>query len=152
MMIGNLVLLVLNLPLVGVFAQLLRVRAPVMASVAVVVTLFGAYSINNLLFDMWAVLVFGVVGYLMRFAGFEPGPLVLAFVLGELLEQSFRQSMLLSQGQLSVFVTEPLSAAILLVAVALLLANAHRALRRRGSARGPEEPESEQHADAEEHV
>src|SRR3712207_5231161 len=102
-------LLVLNIPLVGDFVQLLRVRAGVLAAFALLVTMAGVFSVNNDSFDMWVVLVFGVIGWLMKKTGFEPGPLVLAFVLGSIMERAFRQSMLLSSGSLDIFVTRPLS-------------------------------------------
>lgn len=112
MVVGNLVLLILNIPLVGVFVQLLRVRAGILAAIIAIVTMVGVYSINNSVFDMWIMLLFGALGYLMRKTGFEPGPLALAFVLGPLMEQSFRQSMLLSNGSLTIFLTRPISGVI----------------------------------------
>lgn len=112
MVVGNLVLLILNIPLVGVFVQLLRLRAGILAAIIAIVTMVGVYSINNSVFDMWIMLLFGALGYLMRKTGFEPGPLALAFVLGPLMEQSFRQSMLLSNGSLTIFLTRPISGVI----------------------------------------
>jgi len=119
MYIGNIILLILSIPLVGLFVQLLRVRAGILASIAVMMTLVGVYSVNNSSFDMWVVVIFGILGYLMRKFGFDPGPLVLAFVLGPILENSFRQSMLLSDGSLSIFASRPISGAILLAIVLL---------------------------------
>ena len=120
MYIGNLMLLLLNIPLIGVFVQLLRVRTGILAPIAILITMVGVFSVNNNLFDMWVVLVFGLLGYVMRKTGFEPGPLVLAFVLGPLLEQSFRQSLLISNGSLSVFFTRPVSATILGIAILIV--------------------------------
>ncbi|WP_219417549.1 tripartite tricarboxylate transporter permease [Pseudonocardia nigra] len=131
MVVGNAVLLLLNLPLVGLFVRILRVRSGVLASVAIVITLIGVYSVNNRVFDMWVVLGFGVVGYGLRRLGFEPGPLVLAFVLGALLERSFRQAMLISDGSLAVFLTRPLALAIVAAMALLLIANVWTALRPR---------------------
>ncbi|MBP2366959.1 tripartite tricarboxylate transporter permease [Pseudonocardia parietis] len=133
MYIGNVMLLALNLPLVGVFIRLLRVRIGVLSSVAVLLTLIGVYSIGNSTFDMWAVLAFGVLGFLLKQAGFEPGPLVLAFVLGSLLESSFRQALLLSNGSFGIFVTRPVSAVLLGVTVLLLAVAATRAVRARAA-------------------
>src|ERR671916_427048 len=121
MVVGNVMLLALNIPLVGVFVQLLRVRAGILAAFALLVTMAGVFSISNDSFDMWVVLVFGVIGWLMKKTGFEPGPLVLAFVLGEIMERAFRQSMLLSGGSLDIFVTRPLSGGLLAVMAAVVI-------------------------------
>ena len=73
------------------------------------ITLIGVYTINNSIFDIWLVIAFGVIGYLMKKFGFEPGPLVLAFVLGSLLEENLRRSLLLFGGDTAGFVTRPIS-------------------------------------------
>ncbi len=140
MVIGNLMLLALNIPLVGVFVQLLRVRAGILAAFALVVTMAGVFSVNNDIFDMWVVLVFGVIGWLMKKTGFEPGPLVLAFVLGEIMERAFRQSMLISGGSLDIFVTRPLSGGLLAV-MALVVVLSVIAARRRRAVFGHVNPE-----------
>lgn len=121
MYIGNIFLLIMSIPLIGVFVQLLRVRMSILAPIAVMVTMVGIFSLNNNVFDMWVVLVFGILGYIMRKAGFEPGPLVLAFVLGSIMERSFRQSLLLSQGDPLIFVTRPGSAILLGVAAVVVI-------------------------------
>ncbi len=131
MVIGNVMLLALNIPLVGVFVQLLRVRTGILAAFALVVTMAGVFSVNNDSFDMWVVLAFGVVGWLMKKTGFEPGPLVLAFVLGEIMERAFRQSMLLSNGNLDIFVTRPLSGGLLAVMALVVVASILTARKRR---------------------
>ncbi|WP_448608138.1 tripartite tricarboxylate transporter permease [Geodermatophilus sp. URMC 60] len=135
MVVGNVMLLVLNIPLVGVFVQLLRVRAGILAAFALLVTMAGVFSISNDSFDMWVVLVFGVIGWLMKKTGFEPGPLVLAFVLGEIMERAFRQSMLLSAGSLDIFVTRPLSGGLLAVMAAVIVLSLVMARRRRAAFR-----------------
>lgn len=112
MFIGNLMLLALNIPLVGVFIQMLRIRAGILVTFALLVVMVGVFSISNDVFDMWVVLVFGVIGWLMKKTGFDPGPLVLAFVLGPILETSVRQSLLLSGGSFTIFVTDPISLSI----------------------------------------
>jgi putative tricarboxylic transport membrane protein len=121
MYIGNIMLLILNLPLVGIFIQLLRVKSSILMSFAVLITMIGVYSLSNSSFNMWVVLVFGIIGYILRKAGFDPGPMVLAFVLGKILESSFRQSMLLSAGSFSIFVNRPLSGGLLGLTVLLLV-------------------------------
>ncbi|USQ81387.1 tripartite tricarboxylate transporter permease [Ornithinimicrobium faecis] len=121
MVIGNIILLILNVPLVGIFVQLLRVRPGILGAFALLITLAGVYSINSDLNDMWVVLGFGILGWLMKKTGFEPGPLVLAFVLGPILEGSFRQSMLLSDGSLGIFIQRPVAGVVFgLIAVFLV--------------------------------
>lgn len=112
MFIGNLMLLALNIPLVGVFVQMLRIRAGILVTFALLVVMVGVFSISNDVFDMWVVLVFGIIGWLMKKTGFDPGPLVLAFVLGPILESSVRQSLLLSGGSFTIFITDPISLTI----------------------------------------
>jgi putative tricarboxylic transport membrane protein len=141
MYIGNLILLLLNIPLVGVFVQLLRVRAGILAAFALLVTMAGVFSVNNDVFDLWVVLGFGIVGWLMKKTGFEPGPLVLAFVLGPVLERAFRQSMLLSGGSLDIFVTRPISGTIFALIVGVVIVSAVRARRRRSRLAGADERE-----------
>jgi putative tricarboxylic transport membrane protein len=121
MLVGNIFLLVLNLPLIRVFVAILSVRVAVLASSAAIVTMLGVYSVNNSFFDLWVVLAFGVLGYLMRKLGFEPGPLVLAFVLGALLEPAARQALLTSDGSFSIFVTRPISGTMLALAGTFLV-------------------------------
>lgn len=121
MLVGNAMLLVLSLPLVKIFVNLMRVRIGILATVIVLVTMIGVYSINNNVTDMWTMLVFGVIGYIMRKTGFDPGPLALALVLGPLLESSFRQSLLMSQGSPVIFVERPVSLIFVLAIVALIV-------------------------------
>jgi putative tricarboxylic transport membrane protein len=113
MYIGNIMLIILNLPLVFVFIQILKIRADILVPIALVVTLVGVYSINNNVFDVWVAVVFGVIGYLMRKTEFDLGAFVLAFVLGGILEGSVRQSLLL--GDASIFVTRPYSGGMIAI-------------------------------------
>jgi putative tricarboxylic transport membrane protein len=121
MYIGNVMLLLLNIPLVGLFVQLLRVRPAVLAALTLAVVMIGVYSINNRVSDMVIVVVFGFIGWIMKKTGFEAGPLVLAFVLGPILEEAFRQSMLLSDGSLSIFVTRPIAGTMVGIAAVVLI-------------------------------
>jgi putative tricarboxylic transport membrane protein len=130
MVIGNLVLLILNIPLVGVFVQLLRVRMGILAALIVVVTMIGVYSVNNNVSDIWIMLVFGALGYVMRKTGFEPGPLALAFVLGPILEQSFRQSVLISGGSPDIFFTRPISGALFGIALLIIVFSIFQFIRK----------------------
>ncbi len=141
MYVGNVLLLIMSIPLVGLFVRILRVRATILAPITVLITLIGVYTVNNNVFDIGLVIAFGLLGYLMKKRGFEPGPLVLAFVLGSLLESSLRRSLLLFDGNPVGFFTRPISgvllAAFLLV---LVLPLARLALASRRSAR-PEKKE-----------
>jgi putative tricarboxylic transport membrane protein len=121
MYIGNVMLLVLNLPLVGMWAQLLRVPYAFMAPMIMILTLVGVFSVGNSAFDMWVMLVLGVLGYLARKLRFDLGPLLLAFVLGPIMERSLRQSLLMNEGRPGIFLVRPISAS-LLAAAALFLA------------------------------
>ena len=133
MYIGNIFLLIMSIPLIGVFVQLLRVRMSILAPIAVMVTMVGIFSLNNNVFDMWVMLTFGVIGYIMRKTGFEPGPLVLAFVLGSIMERAFRQSLLLSNGDPLIFVTRPGSAILLGVAALVVVVPIIQYFRRTSS-------------------
>jgi len=121
MYVGNIMLLILNLPLVPVFAQILKVPYFVLYPVIFGISIVGVYSVSNSLFDVWMLGVFGLMGYGMRKLDFPAAPLVLGMVLGERLELSLRQSLMMSQGSLSVLVAGPLSAGMLLFAGLLLL-------------------------------
>nr|WP_245354880.1 tripartite tricarboxylate transporter permease [Brachybacterium sacelli] len=130
MYIGNLILLILAIPLVGLFVRILRVRGAILAPITALITLLGAYTVRNSMFDVLLVVLFGALGYLMKKFDFEPGPLVLAFVLGALLESNLRRSLLVLGGDLSGFVTRPISGALLavfvLVAVLPIIRSASR--------------------------
>ncbi|MDZ5442596.1 tripartite tricarboxylate transporter permease [Micromonospora sp. 4G57] len=115
MYIGNILLLIMSIPLVGLFVKILRVRATILAPVTVLITLVGVYTVNNDVFDIVLVIVFGALGYLMKKFGFDPGPLVLAFVLGSLLEDSLRRSLLIFDGDATGFFTRPIAGTLLVV-------------------------------------
>jgi putative tricarboxylic transport membrane protein len=131
MYVGNVMLLILNLPLVGVWVQLLKVPYVFMAPMIMVLTLVGVYSVNNSVFDIGVMLTLGVLGYLARKLKFDLGPLLLAFVLGPIMERSLRQSLLMSRGKFGIFFDRPISAALLAVAIAFVLYNFWSARRRR---------------------
>jgi putative tricarboxylic transport membrane protein len=131
MYLGNILLLIMSIPLVGLFVRILRVRATVLAPITVLITLVGVYTVNNDVFDIVLVVVFGALGYLMKKLGFEPGPLVLAFVLGSLLEDSLRRSLLIFEGDATGFFTRPISGTLLVVFVLVAALPGVRALLRR---------------------
>jgi putative tricarboxylic transport membrane protein len=120
MWLGNLMLIVINLPLVGVWISLLRVPYRLLFPSIIVFCCIGVYSINNSPTDVIIAGAFGLIGYWMSKHDFEPAPLVLAFVLGPLIEENLRRAMLIARGDPTVFVTRPISAGLLLVATALL--------------------------------
>ncbi|MGH6947293.1 MAG: tripartite tricarboxylate transporter permease [Kiloniellales bacterium] len=121
MYIGNLMLLVLNLPLVPLFASLTRVPYAVLYPAVLVVTVIGVYSIENNLYQVWILLLFGVLGYFMRRFGYPASPLVLALVLGPLVERSRYQTMTLNHGDFTVIFTRPISGSLMAVVVLILL-------------------------------
>ena len=123
MYIGNAMLLVLNLPLIKLWVQLLKVPYWVLLPVIVLFCLVGSYSINNDVVDMFVMLIFGVIGYLLKKVSMEVAPMVLAFVLGPMLEQALRQSLIQSSGSFSIFFTHPISATFLIVSIVLLLSS-----------------------------
>ncbi|GER22409.1 hypothetical protein NCCP1664_09060 [Zafaria cholistanensis] len=140
MYIGNILLLIMSIPLVGVFVRILRVRAAILAPITALITLLGAYTINNSMFDVSLVVFFGIVGYLMKKFGFEPGPLVLAFVLGELLEANLRRSLLVFNGDLSGVFGRPISLSLLLVFVVVAVWPALKSLLARRQPAAATEP------------
>jgi len=123
MYLGNTLLVLLNLPLIGIWVQLLKIPYRILMPLILLFCLIGSYSLNNSIFDVTIMILFGCVGYLMRKFGYEGAPLVLAFVMGPLLENNLRQSLLMSGGNFNIFVNRPISAATLAVAFLLLLSN-----------------------------
>jgi TctA family transporter len=121
MWLGNAMLLILNLPLIGIWIKLLTVPYRYLFPAIVLFCAIGVYSTNNNVFDIWMVGIFGVVGYAFYKLGCEPAPLLLGFILGPMMEENLRRALLLSRGDWSVFVTRPLSATLLGLAVLMLI-------------------------------
>jgi len=121
MYIGNVMLLVLNLPLVGLWARIAVVPFPVLAPIIIFCSVLGTYSIRFILFDVWVMLVFGLIGYFMRKLGFPIAPLVLASVLAQMLETSLQQALLISQGSPLIFFTRPISLAFMILSAISIL-------------------------------
>lgn len=119
--LGNGLLLILNLPLIGIWVKVLEIPYKILFPMILLFCIIGVFSMNNLTFDLYVMLFFGVVGWLMRKFGYEGAPLILAFVLGPMLENALRQSLLISQGSFLIFVTRPISAIALGFAFLLLL-------------------------------
>lgn len=133
MVIGNVALLVFNLPMVGVWVSMLRMREGLLVSIITVVVLIAAFTLRNSVFDVAVMIVAGVVGYILRKLQFDMAPLILAIILGPFLETYFRQSLYISSGDLSIFVTRPISGIVLFLLVAGLVvigAGSRRAKRR----------------------
>jgi TctA family transporter len=120
MWIGNLMLIILNLPLIGMWIKLLTVPYRFLFPAIVLFCAIGVYSTNNNSFDIWMVAAFGFIGYLFIKLGCEPQPLLLGFILGPMMEENLRRALLLSRGDWTVFVTRPLSGSLLFVSLILL--------------------------------
>jgi len=131
MYLGNAMLLVLNLPLIGLWVQLLRVPYAILFPLILFICLIGSYLVNNSVVDVALMLFFGVLGYLMRKFEYEPAPLVLAYVLSPMLENALRQSLILSGGSFVIFLARPISSGCLVLAAVLLLTSALPFLRKR---------------------
>ena len=121
MYVGNVILLVLNLPLIGLWVKILKVPYKTLFPLILLFCVIGAYSVEGSVLDIGVMLGFGVLGYVLRKMGFEGAPLVLAFILGPMLENSMRQSLIISHGSFLIFVQRPIAAACLLATVVLLL-------------------------------
>ena len=120
MYLGNVVGLMIILTCVPLFAAILRIPFSIIAPIILVICAVGAYTVNNSMFDVWMMVVFGVVGYVFVKLGYPLPPLVLALVLGDMAEGSFRQAMLLSQGDLSIFFSNWLVSSIMGLGLILL--------------------------------
>ena len=121
MWIGNLMLVILNLPLIGLWIKLLTVPYRWLFPAIVLFCAIGVYSTNNNSFDIWIVALFGLIGYIFIKLGCEPAPLLLGLILGPMMEEYLRRALLISRGDWSVFVTRPISASLLAIAVVLLV-------------------------------
>jgi putative tricarboxylic transport membrane protein len=117
MYIGNVMLLVLNLPLVGMWARIVRIPFYILGPLIIFCSVVGTYSIRFQAYDVWVMLLFGVIGYFMRKLGFPVAPMVLASVLAQMLETAMGQSLLISQGSPLIFFTRPISAVFMALAI-----------------------------------
>ncbi|MCJ8144031.1 tripartite tricarboxylate transporter permease [Ancylobacter sp. A5.8] len=137
--IGNVMLLVLNIPMIGVWVRLLQIPYRFLYPMIVMFMAIGAYSMNLSVFDIWLILAFGLFGYGMRLLGFPPAPLLIAFILGPMMEENFRRALLLGGGDFSIFILSPISGCLLALALALVVWFVLNGLRRRP----PQEPDGE---------
>ncbi len=138
MYIGNVMLLLLNLPLVGVFASLIKTPPKILLPVITTIMLIGTYGLNGNLFDVWVLLFFGVLGYILRIVDYPSVPLIIALVLGPSFEERLRQSLLLAHGDLSFYLQRPVTAAILaLTAIVVIWGLSQSTVKRIMSNRTP---------------
>lgn len=119
-LVGNVMLLILNIPLIGIWVRLLQIPYKYMYPTIIVLICMGVYSLNNNVFDIWLTLAFGIFGYLMRLYRFEPAPLLIGFVLGPMMEEHMRRAMLLSRGDPMVFLERPISGTLIGITCFLL--------------------------------
>jgi putative tricarboxylic transport membrane protein len=131
MYIGNVVLLILNLPLIPLWVQVLRIPDRILYPLILLFCLVGAYCINNSIFDIVVMIIFGIAGYLFRKFGYEGAPLILAFVLGPMLEVNLRRSLLISQGSFSIFFTRPIALGAIIVSIILVMLPMYQSFRKR---------------------
>ena len=131
MWIGNLMLVVINLPLVGMWVSLLRIPYRLLFPAIILFCCIGAYASSNSVFSVWLMLGWGALGYFFNKVGVQPAPMVLGFVLGPLLEENFRRAMLLSGGDPTVFIRRPISATLLAVSAILLVVLIFPTIRRK---------------------
>ncbi|MBM4299170.1 MAG: tripartite tricarboxylate transporter permease, partial [Deltaproteobacteria bacterium] len=129
MYIGNVLLLILNVPLVPLFAQILRLPYYVLYPLIIGISIVGVYSVNGSLFDVTLMGLFGLLGYAMRKLDFPAAALILGMVLGDGLERALRQSLMMSQGDIMILLTRPISATLLLIALMILCLPALRKVR-----------------------
>lgn len=132
MYVGNVFLLVLNLPLIGLWVQLLRIPYAVLFPIVLLLAVVGTYSANKNFFDLWVMTGFGVMGYVLRKFDYEMGPLLLAFVLAPLLEQALRQSMVMSPDGVLIFFQRPITVSLLLASLVLIVLIVKRAMKTQG--------------------
>ena len=126
MYIGNAMLLVLNLPLIPLWVQLLKVPYSYLGPIILLFCLIGSYSLNNSIGDVVVMFIFGVVGLMMRYFKYEAAPLILAMVLGSMLEDNLRLSLIISDGSFSIFIFRPICAVLLLVMLFIFAASLFR--------------------------
>ncbi|MBW6434480.1 tripartite tricarboxylate transporter permease [Actinoplanes hulinensis] len=131
MWIGNVLLVLLNLPLIGMWVRLLRIPYQVLFPMIVLFAVIGTYSLGFNEYDVYAIAFFGLLGYVLIKCGCEPAPLLLGFVLGPLLEENLRRALIISRGDPTVFLSRPISAGLLLLTAAALIVVALPAIRRR---------------------
>jgi len=128
MYIGNVMLIIQNMPMIGLWVRLLKVPYKILMPLIIMISAVGVFATDNNIFDVWIMFFFGLIGYLMQKMHYPPAPLVLALVLGPMVERSLRQSLTLSHGSLDIFFTRPISATLTAIALLSLFAPLFRIL------------------------
>jgi putative tricarboxylic transport membrane protein len=131
MWVGNAMLVILNLPLIGMWVQLLKIPYRLLYPMILVFCCIGVYTVNNTTFDVWIIAAFGVIGYIFAKLECEAAPLLLGFILGPMMEENLRRALLLSRGSPSVFFERPISAVMLILSAILLIILALPAIRQK---------------------
>jgi len=131
MYVGNAMLLILNVPLIGIWVRILKIPYPILFPLILLFCLIGVYSVNNNIYEVIIMILFGIVGYLMKKFAYEGAPLILAFVLSPLLENALRQSLIMSGGDFSIFFIRPISLFLIVAALFLLVMPLIPGLRKR---------------------
>jgi putative tricarboxylic transport membrane protein len=131
MYVGNLMLLALNLPLVGLFVHLLRIPYAYLYPLIIMFCVIGVYEVAHSIVDVWIMLIMGVVGYGLKKFNFDPAPLVLGLVIAPIFEMSLRQSLIMSDGNWLIFLQRPIALTLMVVCAALLAASAVSAITAR---------------------
>ena len=129
MYVGNIILLILNLPLVGLWVQLLRVPFWILSPGILLIAIFGTYSLRSNFVDVGTLMIFGAIGYVLRKASLDAGPLIMAFILANILDTSLRQSLLMGDGSMGIIFSRPISATILALAAIVLVSQAYQYIR-----------------------
>ncbi len=131
---GNVLLLILNLPLIGIWVRMLKVPYTILWPLILLFCLIGAYSVDYKVIDIYVMIFFGIVGYLLQRFQYEPAPLVLAFVLGPMFEDALRQSLIISKGSPMIFITRPISGTLLALTIFLLISPLSSKIRKKREA------------------
>ena len=132
MYVGNFMLLLINLPMIGLWIRLVRIPYAIFYPIIIVICLIGGYSIRNTAVDLWLMLFFGAIGYLFRKFEYEPTPLILAYILSSIFDETMRQSLLLSNGSFLIFFKRPISLVSLVFAGSILLSSIYREISSKG--------------------
>jgi putative tricarboxylic transport membrane protein len=127
--IGNVILLIMNLPMVPLFAYTLRLPYSLLYPAIILICVTGVYSLNSSVFHVWAMLIFGVAGYFMKKYDIPGAPMIIGLVLGPILEQSLYRALALAHGDITVFVTRPISAVLLGIAVLMTVAVSFKTIK-----------------------
>jgi putative tricarboxylic transport membrane protein len=120
MYVGNVILVILNLPLVGVWARMATIPYRLLGPLTLAICFIGAFSVRNTMFDVWTAIAFGLIGFVMKKHGWPAAPLILGFILGPMLEKNFRASLQMSAGSLAIFVTRPITVVFLVLTVVVV--------------------------------